>query len=142
MGAGGTTADAGADAQIFHLGETAHALAYDLMVIDVEEATVGGGVCPIESFYAPKPGNRKLGVQIQITATSGEVSVNPFYAKLTDSAAFEYTSAFGGCEPELASSKISPPQSATGWITFEIPQTATGLTFFYGVPGDAVAVAF
>jgi hypothetical protein len=130
-GAGG--ADASIPTPIHNLSETAHATDYDFTITGVAEANVGdAGVCPIADYFAPAAGKIKLGTEVKITNTSDkQVPVNPFYAKLTDSGGYSYTSTFGGCNPELVSVKLDPGQTANGWITFEIPQTSVGLIFTY-----------
>lgn len=152
-GTGGSVATGGTDGgdaaiptPIHNISETAHATDYDFTITGVAEGSEDSGACPIPPYFAPKVGNIKLGIEVKITATSDkQVPVNPFYAKLTDSAGYSYTSTFGGCNPELVSVKLDPGQTANGWITFEIPQTSVGLIFTYNpfiVSADPTEVKF
>ncbi|MBK7581138.1 MAG: DUF4352 domain-containing protein [Myxococcales bacterium] len=130
-GAGGTVAQ-DASTPIHKLNETAHAADYDLSITGMAEAAEDSGACPIPYYFMPPAGKVKLGVEVQIVATTNtSVNVNPFYAKLTDSTGYAYTSTFGGCEPELKSVKLAPGETAKGWITFELPATSVGLTFIF-----------
>ena len=107
------------------IGETAKLPDYALTASDVQE-------CKVPKYFKPKPGNIKLGVRIHIEATgSRQVPVNPFYAKVTDSSGYTYSSVFGGCTPDLKSLRLSSGEKAEGFVTFEIPTTAKGLTLTY-----------
>jgi Domain of unknown function (DUF4352) len=131
-GSAGSGQDAAAPTPIHTLAETAHATDYDMTITGVAEGGEDSGPCPIPYYFAPQAGNIKLGVEVKITATSQkQVPVNPVYAKLTDSAGYGYTSTFGGCSPELKSLTLAPGQTASGWITFEIPETSVGLVLTY-----------
>jgi hypothetical protein len=67
-----------------------------------------------------------------ITGTADkQVPVNPFYGKLTDAQGDTYTSTFAGCEPELKSRQLARGDEARGFISFEIPEKASGLKFTY-----------
>jgi len=111
--------------QTHSVGQTAESTDYVLTVPNVKE-------CPVEPHLEPKQGNVKLGVEVTIEGTgTREVPVNPFYATVSDSNGNQYKCTFGGCEPPLESSRIRKGDRAQGWITFELPKQATGLTLSY-----------
>ena len=112
-------------AQKHAVGQTAQSTDYAITLRNVKE-------CPVEPAFKPKQGYIKLGVEVEIEGTGKrEVPVNPFYATITDSNGYPYNCTFGGCEPPLENVRIRNGEGAKGWITFEIPQQATGLTLEY-----------
>lgn len=122
-GSGGQVPDAGPP--VTPVGQTGYAKNYSMVVETVKE-------CVVPPYFEPAAGNIKLGVGVVIEATTTlEVSVNPFYAKVTDSNGTAYTSTFGGCTPDLKSVKLTQGQKATGWITFEVPKSAFGFVLSY-----------
>jgi hypothetical protein len=118
--------EAGADAGIRRVGETAFAPDYSLTLAETK-------LCD-RSRIRPRAGHVRLGVRIEIEALGErEVPVNPFYARLVDAKhdGYAYTATFGGCEPDLKSSRIGKGERMAGWITFEIPEQARGLELTY-----------
>jgi hypothetical protein len=107
------------------VGAVAKAADYSLSVLRV-------GQCEVSSSFAPKEGNIKLGVELSIENISDEdLPVNSFYAKVSDSDGAEYPSTFGGCKPEFINWRIGSGVKTGGWVVFEIPATARGLTLTY-----------
>jgi hypothetical protein len=114
-----------AEGAVHRIGDTAAATFYKLRVEKVEE-------CKLREYFAPSPGNLKIGVDVSFEGTADkDVPVNPFYAKLTDSEGYSWTSTLAGCIPDLKSMRINTGDTVRGWITFELPKTATGLKLVY-----------
>ena len=110
---------------VYAIGDRAEAAAYAMTVKHVKE-------CTVEHYFKPRKGNIKLGVEVLIEGTADkQIPVNPFYAKLTDSEGYSYTSTFAGCEPALKSVRVGRSEQAKGWITFELPKKASGLKLLY-----------
>jgi hypothetical protein len=107
------------------VGELAAAPFYKMRIEKVQE-------CKVRDYFAPAAGSIKLGVDVTLEGTADkDVPVNPFYAKLTDSEGYSWTSTLAGCTPDLKSMRINSGDSTRGWITFEIPKSATGLKLTY-----------
>ena len=111
-------------AAVHRVGQAAKAPSYRMQVEKVQE-------CEVEQYFRPKAGNIKLGVDVTIAATGESVPVNPFYAKLVDAEGTVYTTTLAGCRPTLKSSRLEQDETASGFITFELPSTATGLRMTY-----------
>ncbi|MCA9598141.1 MAG: DUF4352 domain-containing protein [Myxococcales bacterium] len=111
--------------KVWNVGEAATAPDYKMTIDNVKE-------CKVKYYFRPKKGNIKLGVEVSIEGTADkDVPVNPFYAKITDGEGYSYTSTFGGCEPDLKSVRIGKGEKAKGWVTFEVPEKASGLKLTY-----------
>lgn len=83
---------------------------------------------------APKTGNLFLALNISIgSKASSGVDANPLYAQLNDSDGNSYDpEPFNSKTPELpAQNDIASGQSVTGWLMFEVPSSAKGLSFVY-----------
>lgn len=107
------------------IGVVAKAADYSLSVLRVQE-------CEVKIYFLPKEGYIKLGVELSIENMSDEdLPVNSFYAKVSDSNGTEYASTFGGCKPEFINWRIGSGVKTGGWVMFEIPATAHGLTLTY-----------
>lgn len=114
-----------ADQKVHAPGEMATAAHYKMRVDKVEE-------CKVKEYFAPAPGNIKLGVLVTVEATADkDVPVNPFYAKVLDSEGISWTSTLAGCSPDLKSLRLNSGETAQGWITFEIPKSARSLRLAY-----------
>jgi hypothetical protein len=114
------------DAGIRRVGETAQALDYAFTLAETK-------VCDRGRIKA-RPGHLRIGARVEIEAHGDrEVPVNPFYARVVDAQrdGYAYTATFGGCEPDLKSSRIGKGERMSGWITFEIPEHARGLELSY-----------
>ncbi|HMR77217.1 MAG TPA: DUF4352 domain-containing protein [Polyangiaceae bacterium] len=111
--------------KVWNVGEKATAPDYAMVIDNVKE-------CKVKYYFRAKKGNIKLGIETTIEGTADkDVAVNPFYAKITDSEGYSYTSTFGGCTPDLKSVRVGKGEKAKGWITFEVPKNATGLKLSY-----------
>ena len=83
-----------------------------------------------------------MAVQVLYENTgSAPYDYNPFDWKLTDSAGFSYDSAFTEIGPQLNSGTIQPGEKARGFITYEVPLSATGLQLRLTASGDTATVA-
>ncbi len=121
-GTGGPAFD---PSKVYKVGETAKAPDFSMSIENVKE-------CKVPYYFKAKKGNIKLGAEVVIEGTADkDVPVNPFYAKVTDGDGYSYTSTFGGCDPELKSVRINKGEKARGWITFEVPEKASGLKLTY-----------
>jgi hypothetical protein len=80
------------------------------------------------TYIKPKPGNRYVAVQILYENTGADpYNYNPFDWKLTDSSGFSYDTTYSGIGPELHSGTLARSEKARGYITYEVPASATGL---------------
>ena len=103
----------------------ARAPSYSMRVIEVRD-------CKPKPYYRTKPQHRSVGVEVEITATSGHrVPANPFYAHLVDSKGREHRAQLGGCEKALAHRPLARGAAARGFITFEIPEDESNLKLRY-----------
>lgn len=107
------------------IGENVAAPDYRMKLVSVKE-------CRSKQYYHPRKGNMWLGVEVKLESTSDhELRVSPFYATLHDSQHHIYTPTFGGCRPALDSLRMKKGDKARGWITFELPRSATGIRLVY-----------
>jgi len=107
------------------VGDTANTADYKMTLLAVKE-------CKVETYFRPKAGNIKLAVEIAIEGNRDvDVPVSPFHARITDSESHEYSSTLAGCTPILPSVRVAKGERADGWITFELPEKATGLNLTY-----------
>ncbi len=98
---------------------------YRMRVVAVRE-------CEVESYFAPREGHLKLGVEVELSGASDkDVPSNPLHASLVDSEGQRYEATLAGCRPSLSPLRIKRGESARGFITFELPKTATGLVLRY-----------
>ena len=108
------------------VGDTVTQGGYSITLANVETATQYG-------YAQANAGNKFVAIEIVIVsgAASG-VSANPLYASLKDSQGYAYNTTLMGKDPMLQSQNDMPiGEIMRGWITFEVPQTATGLVFSY-----------
>jgi hypothetical protein len=105
--------------------ERAQTTSFALTVLEVRE-------CQAKGFAPPKPGNVRLGVEVQFEGLAEhEVPVNPYYARVADAAGTVYSTTFGGCEPALNVVRLARGEVAKGYINFELPAKAKGLVMTY-----------
>ena len=109
------------------VGQTKIVGAYKMTVNNVETNTEFG------SFAKAKSGNIFVAVEVTIESLEDTgVSVNPFFAKITDSDGHVYEHTLGKKVPGLkAASNLGKGKQMSGWLTVEIPKTAKGLTLIY-----------
>lgn len=109
------------------VGETVTQGGYSITLANVETAT------QYSDFITAAAGNKFLSVEIVVqSGAASDVSVNPLYAKIKDSSGYEYTTSLLGKEPALKSQNDLPNgELVRGWITFEVPENASGFIFTY-----------
>ena len=80
-----------------------------------------------------KAGNILVAVDITIASEKATgVSVNPFYCTLKDGDSFSYNITAFGKDPSLSSrNDLAVGDKMRGWVTFEVPEKATGFVFEY-----------
>lgn len=113
------------------VGETIALNGYTLTINKVEKSE---NFDPSSTFGKAKDGNMFLAVDITIGSNKAKgVSSNGLYASLKDSQGYKYDLAiFGAKDPSLAGENDIPVgDKVRGWVTFEVPKTATGFIFEY-----------
>lgn len=96
---------------------------------------------PTDAFFGPKAGNRWVVIQVLYENTgSDNVAYNPYDWKLVDSSGFSYSATYTGIGPELHSGDISTGGKARGYISYEVPQSAGGLTLKFQHGDDSTTV--
>lgn len=110
----------------YALGETAATPHFTLKLSQLKP-------CSVEPHFSPPRGVRKLGLLLELSGSSSvEVPVNPFYALLHNSDGDRFEATLIGCTPQLRAGRLSKGQSASGWVTFDIPDDdASPLRFSY-----------
>lgn len=107
-------------------------------IVEVDPAVEPG------EFLKPDKGNKWVAVLVEIEGINPEgATYNPFYFSIKDGNGFEYNFSAFGKEPSLQSGNdLAPGKKVRGWVTFEVPEDATGLVVSYeaGVFADAVEV--
>lgn len=96
--------------------------------------------CTPTGSHRPRSDHYLLGVQVRVQALSDiGVPVNPFYAHLTDAGGHRYPIRLDGCEPALGGAPLRLHETASGFISFEVAENATGLELRYApeLPGAA-----
>lgn len=90
-------------------------------------------------FLQPSPGNRFVAVEVLYENTgTDKLTVSPSDWKLTDSSGFNYQQNYSGKSPELNSGDLVPGDKARGFITYEVPQSAGGLTLKLSLGDDTL----
>jgi hypothetical protein len=107
------------------LGDTGRARDWEMTLLAVKP-------CEVETYFRPKTGNIKLGVEVEIAGTSDrEVPVSAFYAKLVDADGGVHRPTLAGCTPSLSSERVSRGEQVRGFITFELAESVRGLRLSY-----------
>jgi hypothetical protein len=107
------------------VGATANARDYTLRVHNVRE-------CAVEAHFRPPAGIKRLGVEVEMGGTSvREVPFNPFYATLVTPEGERYEPTLAGCQPGVRASRVRDGQTGRGWLSFDVPATASRLTLSY-----------
>jgi hypothetical protein len=79
-------------------------------------------------FITPKTGSKFVVIEVLYENTgSDKISYSPSDWKATDASAFSYDGSFSGQDPALQSGDLNPGEKARGFITYEVPISATGL---------------
>jgi hypothetical protein len=95
-------------------------------------STLGTRRCPARPYERFGPGRSRLGVELLIEATGERaVVVDAYYARLHDTDGRKYAPTFGGCEPDLRHTRLSPGAKARGWVSFEWSDKATPAKLVY-----------
>jgi hypothetical protein len=118
--------------KIGRVGETIALNGYTLTVNKVEKSD---NFDTSNTIGKAKDGNIMLAVDITIGSNKTKgISANGLFASVKDSQGFKYDFAvFGQKEPRIAGTNDIPVgDKVRGWITFEVPKTATGLVLEYG----------
>ena len=113
-------------------GEAVHAVGNPVDARDYRMTVLGTRPCKVEPHFAPRQGNMKLGVEVEIEGrTEREVPVSAFYSTLSDDAGNMYRPTLAGCAPALPAERVREGESVKGFITFELPDAARGLRLSY-----------
>ncbi len=108
------------------VGDTLSQGNYVVALVGVERAKCFG------EYSCAGEGKILVAVEIIIKSAGESVDVNPFYCKVKDSQGYEYLMNVLGKEPSLKSQNNLPiGEISRGWITFELPENASGLIFTY-----------
>lgn len=109
------------------VGETLVQNGYVLIVNQVQRADI------FQPFSKAKDGNIYIALDLTIQSSKDNgVQVNALNCSLKDSQGFKYNIGVFGKDPALASQNDLPRgDKIRGWVTFEVPKTASGLTFEY-----------
>lgn len=109
--------------------------------VTVTVVTVDVNATPKDAYFGPKPDNRWVVVQVLYENTGSEkVSYNPFDWKLTDALGFSYDTTYTGIGPELHSGDLAPGEKARGYLSYEVPRSATTLSLKFAHDDDSVTV--
>jgi hypothetical protein len=119
------------------VGQPLHLNGVDVTVVSVDPNAKSGS-----KYIQPKPGNRYVAVQILYESTGADsYNYNPFDWKLSDSAGFSYDSAYAMIGPELHSGTLNAGEKARGFITYDVPTSANGLTLKLKSGDDGATVS-
>lgn len=119
------------------LGETVRLTTVDLTVVAVDPAYTS-----TETGVRPPEGARLIAVQVTyLNRGVNPLPVAPSDWSLRDPAGAAYPALAGtGKAPALVKGQLRPNQSATLWLTFQIPRKASGLVIWGRVGDDSVSV--
>jgi Domain of unknown function (DUF4352) len=93
------------------------------------------------TFEQPKKGSHFVAVKVQYESIAQQnVSYNQFDWKVVGPTGARFTPSFVPREPQLRSGELQPGKKVYGWIIFEIPDGATGLTLNASIGDDKVLV--
>jgi hypothetical protein len=113
------------------VGDTIALNGFTLTVNDVQKSENFSG----DIIDQAKSGNTFIAVDLTIGSQKNSgVSANALYATLKDGQGFSYnTGIFGDKQPSLKGTNDIPNgDKVRGWVTFEVPKTASGFTLEYG----------
>ncbi|MBN9388663.1 MAG: DUF4352 domain-containing protein [Chloroflexi bacterium] len=117
--------------KIGKVGDTISLNGYTLTVNVVQKSENFSG----DAIDQAKSGNTFIAVDLTIGSQKNSgVSANALYATLKDSQGYSYnTGIFGDKQPSLKGTNDIPNgDKVRGWVTFEVPKTASGFTLEYG----------
>lgn len=106
---------------ITRLGETVEQFGYSLSALSVENPAAPG------ILYTSLAGHKLVAVEITLANVAGseELSANPLYAYLVDSAGFVYSAELGGRDGQLSALDLNTGERVNGWVSFTIPERST-----------------
>lgn len=124
-----TATAAPAPAKIYKVGESVETSEFKVTVDNVKECKPG-------PWTKPTKGNIWLGVETSIEATSDKQHwPSASNGKVVDSKGNVMKQTFytgsKACEPALSGQALSKGEKTHGWVVFEVPSDASGLTFTY-----------
>jgi hypothetical protein len=113
-------------AGIHHIGETATTSGWEVTVYGLKDPWTS-----TNQFDTPRAGNRYVEVDVQVRNTKSSQQLFSSLAsfKLFDSANRAYDEAITVDQPGPPEGEIPGGQAVRGFVTFQVPTTATGLTF-------------
>jgi hypothetical protein len=109
---------------VYAVGDTAHTSDLDVTVHQVQDPFE-----PTNEFETPQAGNRFVAVEAELTNGTDEPITwsSIMGAELTDSQNRPYTIALAGTDLPQLDGDVPAGGGRRGWVTFEVPQDATGL---------------
>jgi hypothetical protein len=116
--------------------------AVQLSLVRLTALSKEGNVVSENPLETPNAGNQYLALEVLYVATGTvSISYSPFTDwKIRDFTGREFPATYvSGRSPELQAGELAPGERAQGWITFEIPAGATGLTAIVKVGGETAA---
>lgn len=113
------------DQESYGVGETGTSSDFELTLHTVEDPMV-----PANEFDTPSEGNRYVAVEIEAKNLSNERQTlsTLIGAEVMDSENRPYDIALAGVDRPQLDGEVQPGQSRRGWMVFEVPADATGLT--------------
>jgi len=83
-------------------------------------------------YMQPDEGNKFLAVDVTIENGGTEsASYNALDFEIQDSESYTYDTSMATKAPDLGSGDLQEGRKIRGWVTFEVPTTATGLELIY-----------
>lgn len=116
--------------------------AVQLSLVRLTVLSKEGNVVSENPLETPNPGSQFLALEVLYEATgTARISYSPFTDwTIRDFTGREFPATYvSGKSPELQSGELAPGERAQGWITFEIPAGATGLSAIVKVGGETAA---
>lgn len=111
--------------RLFALGEVAGNDTFELRLKRIK-------TCSVESHFHPPAGVRKLGIELEIKSlTDAELPINAFYASLANRDGDRFEPTLAGCKPALEARRIGAGETASGWVSFDVPETLKEGVFRY-----------
>jgi hypothetical protein len=110
------------------LGEVVENFGYSLSAVAVQDPSTLTML-----YYPERPGFKLVAVEIVLGNVSGSeaLEVNPLFANLIDKDGFVYEGVLGGLEGQINSADLNLGKTATGWIAYLIPETASPASLRY-----------
>jgi hypothetical protein len=101
---------------------------FEVTLLAVEDPVV-----PDDEIFGPDPGNRFVGVELELRNTSSEVQSfsSLLSAEVVDGLGQSWTpSLFAVSDRSQLDGDVPAGESRRGWIGFEVPEASTGLRLF------------